>query len=122
MKYKVSLNGKTYEVEVDKGEARVISVADTVVATPQQAPTASVTAPVPQSAVAGEAVESPMPGTVLDIKVAAGQKVKSGELLLLLEAMKMENEIVAPHDAVIKQVVATKGASVSTGDTLIVLG
>ena len=63
-----------------------------------------------------------MPGTVLDVKVAQGASVKKGDILLILEAMKMENEILAPCDGTVKQIVAAKGASVNSGDALIVIG
>ena len=62
-----------------------------------------------------------MPGTILDVRVSAGQAVKSGDILVILEAMKMENEIVAPHDATVAQVLVSKGASVNTGAALVVL-
>jgi len=67
-------------------------------------------------------VTAPMPGTVLDVKVAQGASVKKGDLLLILEAMKMENEILAPCDGTVKQVLAAKGASVNSGDALVVIG
>ena len=63
-----------------------------------------------------------MPGTVLDVKVSQGAAVKKGDLLLVLEAMKMENEILAPCDGTVKQVLAAKGASVNSGDALVVIG
>ena len=69
----------------------------------------------------GEPVAAPMPGTILDIKVKAGDSVKSGQLIAILEAMKMENEIFCPRDGVVAQVVATKGSSVDTGAPIIVL-
>ena len=65
---------------------------------------------------------APMPGTVLDVKVAEGAAVKKGDILVILEAMKMENEILAPCDGTVKQIVAGKGASVNSGDALIVIG
>ncbi|MDO4349584.1 MAG: biotin/lipoyl-containing protein, partial [Eubacteriales bacterium] len=70
----------------------------------------------------GEKVTAPMPGTVLDVKVSQGASVKKGDILLILEAMKMENEIMAPCDGTVKQVVVNKGASVNSGDALIVIG
>lgn len=129
MKYKVSLNGKTYEVEVEKGEAKMIAVTETVVAAPAVAPIAAVpaapaapAAPAPAAVAAGEPLNAPMPGMILRINVTEGQAVKRGDVLLILEAMKMENEITAPRDAVIKQIVAAKGAQVASGAPLLVLG
>ena len=74
------------------------------------------------AAVAGEQVVSPMPGTIVKMNVKAGQAVKSGEVLAVLEAMKMENEIMAPHDATVAQVLADVGTKVDTGTPIIVLG
>jgi glutaconyl-CoA decarboxylase len=73
-------------------------------------------------AVAGEQVVSPMPGTIVKMNVKAGQAVKSGEVLAVLEAMKMENEIMAPHDATVVQVLVDVSAKVDTGTPIIVLG
>ena len=69
----------------------------------------------------GEKINSPMPGTILDVRVSAGQSVKKGQVLCILEAMKMENEIISPRDGAVAQVVANKGASVNAGDPLMVL-
>jgi glutaconyl-CoA decarboxylase len=66
-------------------------------------------------------VDSPLPGNVLNVKVSVGQAVKEGDVLVIIEAMKMENEVAAPCDGVVKQIVADKGAVVSTGDTLLVI-
>ncbi len=127
MKYQVTLAGKVYEVEVEHGEAILVDVADVAVAAPVvAAPVAVAAAPAaaPVAAVAtaaGEAVSAPMPGTILKVNVQNGQAVKKGALLLVLEAMKMENEIMSPRDGSVAQVVASKGQSVNTGDALIVL-
>ncbi|MEG1179373.1 MAG: biotin/lipoyl-containing protein, partial [Oscillospiraceae bacterium] len=69
----------------------------------------------------GTNVVSPMPGNIMSVSVSVGQSVKSGELLVVLEAMKMENEIFAPADGVVKQVLVSKGSVVNTDDVLVVL-
>lgn len=129
MKYLVSLKGKDYEVEVERGEAILVSVTDTpapVAAAPVAA--APVAAPAPAAAPAaaapvagGEPVTSPMPGVILKVCVTQGQAVKNGDLVAILEAMKMENEIFAPRDGTVAQVVTKAGAQVDTGETLVVL-
>ncbi len=127
MKYKVTLNNKTYEVEVERGEAQLIAVTEAQPIVPVAAAPVAVAAPVAAapapvvSTAAGTPVNSPMPGTVLNMKVAAGQSVKQGEVLLSLEAMKMENEITAPRDGTVTQIVATKGTAVQTGAPLLIL-
>ena len=132
MKYKVTLKGKTYEVEVDQGEAMILdeyeayapapAAAPAAAAAPATAPAAAPAAPAAPVAVAGEQVVSPMPGTMVKINVSAGKAVKSGEVLAVLEAMKMENEIMAPHDATVVQVLVDVGTKVDTGTPIIVLG
>lgn len=133
MKYKVTLNGTTYEVEVERGEAMLID--EYQAAAPVAAPAAPVAAapaaaPAPTAASApaapavtaqGDAVAAPMPGVIVAVKVNNGQAVKKGEVLCILEAMKMENEIVAPRDGTVAQVVAAKGANVDTGAPLVIL-
>ena len=91
------------------------------VAAPAPAPAAAPVATTPV-AVAGEQVVSPMPGTIVKMNVKAGQAVKSGEVLAVLEAMKMENEIMAPHDATVAQVLTDVGTKVDTGTPIIMLG
>ena len=128
MKYELKLNGRTYEVEVELAEPMMIQefqsyapvpaapAAPVVEAAPSAAPAAA-----PAVTGAGEKVDSPMPGTILKVNVAAGQTVKEGDLLVVLEAMKMENEIFAPKGGTVSQVLVEKGASVNTGDVLVVI-
>ena len=132
MKYKVTLKGRTYEVEVNQGEAMILDEYEAIAPAPAAAPAAApapavVTAAAPAAAPApvaasGEQVTSPMPGTIVKVNVKAGQNVKSGDVLAVLEAMKMENEIMAPHDAAIVQVLTDVGTKVDTGTPIIVLG
>lgn len=133
MKYKVTLKGKTYEVEVERGEAMIVdeyaayAPAPAAVAAPVVAAAPVAAAPVaaapaaPAAVAAGTPVTAPLPGNVLGVKVNVGDAVKAGQLLVLIEAMKMENEVLAPADGVVKQIVANKGAVVATGDTLLVI-
>ena len=128
MKYKVTLNGRTYEVEVEAGKAMCVAEYEAYApaAAPDAAPApvaAPAAAPAPAAAapVAGEAVKAPMPGNILKVNVSAGQTVKEGELLVVLEAMKMENEIFAPKTGTVAQVLVSKGSTVNTGDTMVVL-
>ena len=111
MKYQVSLNGKQFEVEVEKGSVSAVPTG----AAPALAPAAAAPAAAPAG---GETVTAPMPGTILDIRCTAGQAVKGGDVLFILEAMKMENEICAPHDGTVGTVCVQKGASVQTGAAL----
>ena len=133
MKYKITLNNRVYEVEVEAGKAMLLDEYEVVAPAapaPAAAPVAAAAAaPVAAAAAApaaapagsGEAVAAPMPGTILKVNVTAGQAVKSGDTLCVLEAMKMENEIKAPKDGVVNTVAVTKGASVNTGDALVYL-
>lgn len=131
MKYKVTLNGRTYEVEVEAGKAMLLDEYEAIV--PTAAPAAPAAAPAPVAApaaapapaaaapVAGEAVTAPMPGNILDVRVTPGASVKAGDTLLILEAMKMENEISAPQDGTIATVDVRKGDTVSSGDLLVTM-
>lgn len=127
MKYKVILNNRVYEVEVEMGQAMLIDEYDAVAPAAPAAPTAVPAAPaapaaVPAAALAsGEVVKAPMPGNILKINVAPGQKVGEGDVLIVLEAMKMENEIVATESGTVAQVAVSKGAVVETGTPLVVI-
>lgn len=127
MKYKVTLNGKTYEVEVEETDAVIVNVSDAAPVVPpaapaHPAPVASAAPAAPAAAADGVKVLAPMPGTILAMNVSVGQAVKTGEVLLVLEAMKMENEITAPSDGIVKQILVQKGATVDTDAALVVIG
>ena len=129
-KYKITLEGRTYEVEVEHGKAMVTAEYEAFVPAAAPAPTAApapvADTPAPAAAPvvtgSGEVISAPMPGTVLQIKVTNGQAVKKGDVLVVLEAMKMENEITSPCDGTVTQVAATLGATVDTGAPLVVIG
>ena len=130
MKYKVTLNNRVYEVEVEAGEAMLVDeyealapaapapvAAAPVVAAAPAAPAA----PAAATLAAGEAVKSPMPGNILKINVTQGQKVNEGDVLLILEAMKMENEVTSTKSGTVVQVAVSKGQVVETGTPLVVI-
>ena len=134
MKYKITLNGKTYEVEVEEGQAMLVdeyeaykpaapaaAPAPAPAAAPASAPAPAAAPAAPTAVAAGEVVAAPMPGNILKVNCSQGQAVKAGDILVVLEAMKMENEILAPRDGTVAQVVTTKGAVVDTGAPLVVL-
>ena len=116
MKYELTLNGRTYEVEVELADPMMMQEFQSYAPAP-----AAPAAPVAAAPVAGEAVTAPMPGNILKVAVTAGQSVKEGDLLVVLEAMKMENEIFAPKTGTVAQVLVQKGATVDTGATMVVL-
>ena len=131
MKYKITLNGRTYEVEVEAGKAMLLDEYEAIVpsapAAPAAAPAAAAPAPAAAPAApavtgAGEAVSAPMPGNILKVNVSQGQAVKEGEVLCVLEAMKMENDIMAPKSGTVTQVLVSKGSTVDTGAPLVVIG
>ena len=105
-KYKVNVNGTAYEVEIEE-----------MTGAPAAAPVAAAPA-APAASGAGESITSPMPGNILAVNVAAGDMVKKGQVLMVLEAMKMENEIMAPHDGKVTAVAVTRGAAVESGALL----
>lgn len=126
MKYIVSINDKEYEVEVEKGKANIVKSTTIVQQSAESVPLAPQPKKEPAKpdsvpVVNGTPVKAPFSGTVLQVKTNVGSKVRKGDLLLILEAMKMENEILAPCDGIVMQLSVTKGASVSTGDLLAAL-
>ena len=117
-KYNITVNGNTYEVLVEEADASTPVAYTAPVAAPTAAP-APKAAPKAAAAAGGAVkVTSPMPGTILNVKVSVGQSVKKGDVICVLEAMKMENDIPAPQDGVIASINVQKGASVSAGDVL----
>ena len=127
MKYKVTLNNRTYEVEVEAGQAMLVDEYEAYAPAPAAAPEPVAAAPAAASVsaapalAAGEVVKSPMPGNILKINVTVGQKVNEGDTLLVLEAMKMENEVAAPRSGTVAQIIVSKGAVVETGAPLVVI-
>ena len=124
MKYKVNLNNKIYEVVVEDGQAMLIDEYELKAPkapAPKAAPAAPAPAAAPAAAADGCKITSPLPGNILNIKVTQGQAVKAGDVLLIIEAMKMENEVLAPQDGTVKQIATSKGAVVATGDLLLVI-
>lgn len=111
-KYKVNVNGTVYEVAIEVMDG----------AAPVAAPAAAPAAPAAAPVAGGEKVAAPMPGTILSVNVQNGASVKKGDVLFILEAMKMENEIMAPCDGTIASVSVSKGAAVETGTLLCVIG
>ncbi len=126
-KYIVTVNGSKYEVVVEDADPNATyTPAAAPKAAPAEAPKAT---PAPSAAPAstpasgeGERITCPMPGTIVKVPVKAGQAVKKGEILCVFEAMKMENEVMAPRDGVVSSVAVSEGASVNSGDLLLVLG
>ena len=117
-KYTITVNGTAYEVEVE--EAGVVASAPKAAPKAAPAPAAAPKAAAPVAAGA-TTVSAPMPGKVLSVNVKAGDAVKSGDVLLILEAMKMQNEIMAPADGTVSDVRVSAGQTVATGDVMIVL-
>ncbi len=133
MKYRVTLNNRVYEVEVEEGEAMLVDEYELAAPAPAAAtapvpvvmaapPAAAAPAAAPAGELAaGDVVKSPMPGSVLKINVSQGQQIREGDVLLILEAMKMENEVVSPRSGTVAQIVVAKGAVVETGAALVVI-
>ena len=125
MKYEVTLKGKVYEVVVERGEAILVDeraaslpvVSAPVINTPAVAASAAPAA----VTLSGEVVSAPLPGVVVNVGVNVGDKVKSGQTIMIIEAMKMENEISAPRDGTVSQIAVQKGSKVETGTPLLSL-
>lgn len=113
--YTITVNGTPYNVTVEEGAGAPVAAA------PVAAPVAAAPAPAAQGTAGSVKVEAPMPGTILDVKVSVGDSVSSGSVLCILEAMKMENEIVAPQDGTVASVNVSKGDSVEAGQVIITL-
>ena len=131
MRYKVTLNNRVYEVEVEQGEAVLVDEYElkapaaaapaAPVAPAAAAAAAPAAAPAGGALAAGEVIKSPMPGNILKILASQGQQVKEGETLIILEAMKMENEIVATRAGSVAQIAVSKGQVVETDTPLVVI-
>ena len=126
--YTITVNGNVYEVTVEEGFTGAASAPKAAAPAPAAAPKAAPAAPAPAAAPAAPAgaagavaVTAPMPGKILGVKASAGQAVKRGQVLLILEAMKMENEIVAPQDGTVATINVAVGDSVEPGATLATL-
>ena len=115
---KITVNGVSYDVQVEEVGGSVPAPS----APSAPAPAAPAVSAAPKAPVAGETVNSPMPGTVLDVQIKPGDYVKSGDTLLVLEAMKMENAIVAPKDGKVVEVYVIKGQTVESGTPLVTIG
>lgn len=131
MKYTITVNGKQFEVEIERLASRTGQCApfappprsqSGAAAVPSPAAPVTQAAPAKADTPAGEIrVTAPMPGNVLDVLVAVGQHVNAGDNLIMLEAMKMENEIVAPSNGIVKQIAVSKSATVETNALLVIL-
>lgn len=124
MKYRVTLNNRVYEVEVEDGCAVLLDEYEAALPTVNAAKTSESAAAAPKAAVSGDAADAlkaPMPGTVLKIAVAEGDKVKPGDTILVIEAMKMENEVAAEVGGTVTKILVAKGQTVQTGDPLVVV-
>ncbi len=122
--YKIRIGEKVYEVEVEaisEKEGSIVTSKDVKNEPKEKKVDNSAQDNVSNSSENGEAINAPMQGLIVDVKVEAGQKVKAGDEIVILEAMKMENPIVAPKDGAILAVKVSKGSTVNTGDTLVIL-
>ena len=123
-RYTITVDGVAHDVTVVEAGGAAAAAAPQAAASAPAAPAAPAAAPAPaapQGAAGGVVVSAPMPGNVLDIRVAVGETVKAGQVLVILEAMKMENEIVAPQDGTVATINCAKGDVVNVGDTFLTL-
>jgi glutaconyl-CoA/methylmalonyl-CoA decarboxylase subunit gamma len=121
-RYRIQVNGKSYDVEVEEvGESAPLKVAPSGPSAATPNPSSAPVQAVPAAA-GDEVIASPMPGKIVSIRVKAGQAVKEGALLLVLEAMKMENEILCGRAGTVKEIRVTESALVNTGDILVIIG
>ena len=120
-RFNITVNGKAYDVAVEELDANAAPAA-AVQAPKAAAPAPAAAAPAPAAQGEGQEVTAPMPGTILDVKVANGDSVSKGQVIMILEAMKMENDIVATCDGTITSILANKGDQVSSGDVLVTIG
>lgn len=123
MKYKIRLNGTVYEVEVEKGNAQLLREYEAVSAPAEAKASSPVTeaVPVPVAATGGRFITAPLPGTVTEIRVSVGQKIAAGEIVGVIEAMKMQNEVAASEGGTVAAIIATKGAQIQSGEPFVQL-
>lgn len=122
---RITVNGKTYEVQVEETDSveiapQPIQNNSTTAAAPAQQEKPVETKPT--ASAAGQSVTSPMPGNILDVKISQGDSVKMGQILIILEAMKMENEITSPCDGIVSSVLVRKGDAVDAGAVMVTIG
>ncbi len=118
--YTITVNGTAYNVTVEEGTSNA-PASQAPVSAPVAAPQAAPAKPAAPASAGSVKVDAPMPGNILDIKVSNGASVKAGEVLVILEAMKMENDIVAPQDGTVASINVNKGDTVEAGQTIITL-
>ena len=123
--YTITVNGNMYDVTVEEKTGGAPTAAPAPAAAPAAAPApapaaapAAAPAPAASGSAGGVKVKAPMPGKILSVKASEGQQVSKGDVILLLEAMKMENEVVAPQDGTIATINVASGAAVEAGDVL----
>ena len=121
-KYNITVNGTTYEVIVEEVGSVTSAPANTATPhTPVTVPTPKATAPKPSATAGSRSVSAPMPGTILNVKVSVGQAIKKGDIICVLEAMKMENDIPSPQDGVVASINVQNGSNVNANDVIITL-